>query len=84
MALTIIDLIVVCISIVTIKSTTIALYSFMGLFARSFLLDGIIESIGKTKYITIITHQSRPDRRLHFKRDKPRYTKIQCAGRIYG
>ena len=60
MALTIIDLIVVCISIVTIKSTTIALYSFMGLFARSFLLDGIIESIGKTKYITIITTNPDP------------------------
>ena len=27
----------------------------MGLFAKSFLLDSVIESIGKTKYITIIT-----------------------------
>lgn len=55
MALMIIDCIVVCVSIYTFKSATTALYSFMGLFAKSFLLDGVIESIGKTKYITIIT-----------------------------
>ena len=55
MALLIIDLIVVCVSIFTFKSITIALFSFMGLFAKSFLLDGVIESIGKRKYITIIT-----------------------------
>ena len=29
--------------------------SFLGLFARTFLLDGVIESFGKTKYLTIIT-----------------------------
>lgn len=55
MALMIIDLIVVCVSITAFKSPSTALYSFMGLFAKSFLLDGVIESIGKTKYITIIT-----------------------------
>lgn len=54
-ALLIIDLIVVCVSIFTFQNVEIALFSFMGLFTRSFLLDGIIESIGKTKYITIIT-----------------------------
>ena len=55
MALMIIDLMVVCVSIITFNSVTTALFSFMGLFAKSFLLDGVIESIGKTKYITIIT-----------------------------
>lgn len=56
-ALLIIDLIVVCISIFTFQNVEIALFSFMGLFAKSFLLDGVIESIGKTKYITIITNK---------------------------
>lgn len=60
MALMIIDLIVVCIAIVAFESVTTALFSFMGLFAKSFLLDGVIESIGKTKYITIITKNPEP------------------------
>lgn len=55
MALMVIDLIVICVSITAFKSVEIALYSFLGLFARTFLLDGVIENIGKTKYITIIT-----------------------------
>ena len=60
MALMIIDLIVVCVSIITFNDVTTALFSFMGLFAKSFLLDGVIESIGKTKYITIITKNPEP------------------------
>lgn len=55
MALLVIDLLIVCSSIFAFDSVKIALYSFLGLFAKSFLLDGVIESIGKTKYITIIT-----------------------------
>lgn len=54
MALMIIDMIVVCISFYTF-SVECALFSVLGLFTKSFLLDGVIESIGKTKYITIIT-----------------------------
>lgn len=37
----------------------ILLYSFMGLFAKSFLLDSVIEGLGRTKYLTVIT--SMPD-----------------------
>ena len=55
MALMLIDCGVVCVSITAFQSPSPALYSFMGLFAKSFLLDSVIESIGKTKYITIIT-----------------------------
>ena len=54
-SLLIVDLIICSVSIFTIGSVAISLYSFLGLFARTFLLDGIIESFGKTKYITIIT-----------------------------
>lgn len=53
-SLLIIDFIVVCISFYTFTVES-ALYSMLGLFAKSFLLDGVIESIGKTKYLTIIT-----------------------------
>ncbi|MDE6597169.1 MAG: YitT family protein [Clostridia bacterium] len=56
-SLLIVDLIVCSVSIFTVGSVAISLYSFLGLFARTFLLDGIIESFGKTKYITIITQK---------------------------
>lgn len=35
------------------------LYSILGLFAKAFLVDGVIENIGKSKYVTIIT--ARPE-----------------------
>ena len=54
MALMIIDMIVVLISFYTFDVDK-GLFSVLGLFTKSFLLDGVIESIGKTKYITIIT-----------------------------
>ena len=53
-ALFVVDFIVVSITIYSV-SIEIALYSFMGLFAKSFLLDSIIEGLGRTKYITVIT-----------------------------
>ena len=54
MALMIIDMIVVLVSVYTFDVDK-GLFSVLGLFTKSFLLDGVIESIGKTKYLTIIT-----------------------------
>ena len=34
---------------------TAGLFSILGLFSKAFIVDGVIENIGKTKYITIIT-----------------------------
>lgn len=34
---------------------TAGLFSVLGLFSKAFIIDGVIESIGKSKYITIIT-----------------------------
>ena len=53
-ALFIVDFIVICITLYSVDVET-ALYSFLGLFAKSFLLDSVIEGLGRTKYITIIT-----------------------------
>lgn len=58
-SLMIIDLLVICISIYTFNQLDLVFYSFLGLFARTFLLDGVIESFGKTKCLTIVT--SNPD-----------------------
>ena len=58
-SLLIIDLIVVCAAAFMFTNLETALFSFLALFLKSFLLDGVIESIVKTKYITIIT--TKPD-----------------------
>lgn len=42
-----------------IFGTQTGLYSILGLFMKAFLVDGVIESIGKSKYVTIIT--SKPE-----------------------
>ena len=39
---------------------TQGLYSLLGLFAKAFIIDGVIENIGKSKYITIITSTPQP------------------------
>ncbi len=36
---------------------TAGLYSMLGLFAKAFLIDGVIEDIGKSKYVTVITNE---------------------------
>ena len=53
-ALFLVDLTIVCITIYSV-SIEVALFSFMGLLIKSFLLDSVIEGLGRTKYITIIT-----------------------------
>ena len=83
-ALLIIDLIVVCVSIFTFQNLEIALFSFMGLFTRSFLLDGIIESIGKTKYITIITTNPEEISKYILEVIQHGYTKYDAEGGYTG
>ena len=34
------------------------LFSLLGLFAKAFLIDGVIEEIGKNKYVTVITNNA--------------------------
>jgi len=38
-----------------VSGITAGLFSILGLFAKAFIIDGVIENIGKSKYITIIT-----------------------------
>ena len=54
-ALTVADFIIACSSFFVFRSAEIGLYSILGLFVKSFLVDGIIESIGKNKFVTIIS-----------------------------
>lgn len=60
------------------------LFSMLGLFSKAFIVDGVIENIGKTKYITIIT--TMPDEigayiTTVMKRD---YTSYQAKGGYTG
>lgn len=52
-ALLVTDLAIACCSFSF--GMTAGLYSILGLFSKAFIVDGVIENIGKTKYITIIT-----------------------------
>ena len=56
-ALTVADFIIACSAFFVFKENAvqIGLYSVLGLFAKSFLVDGVIENIGKNKFLTIIT-----------------------------
>ena len=48
------DFLIACLSFWTF-GPTIGLLSVLGVFARTFVIDGIIENLAKTKYVTIIT-----------------------------
>lgn len=54
MALLVTDFIIAC-STFFIFGVQTGLYSVLGLFTKAFLVDSVIESIGKNKYVTIIT-----------------------------
>lgn len=55
-ALFAVDIVIACIPFFTYSAMPeIALFSMLGVFAKSFVIDGVIENITKTKYVTIIT-----------------------------
>lgn len=57
-ALTVADFIIACSSFFVFRSAEIGLYSLLGLFVKSFLVDGVIENIGKNKFVTIISEHA--------------------------
>lgn len=58
-ALLMTDILIAASSFFVFKDVKVGLYSILGLFAKSFLVDSVIESIVKSKYVTIIT--AKPD-----------------------
>ena len=53
-AMVVTDLIIAASTFLIFDITT-GLFSILGLFFKSFLVDGVIENIGKSKFVTIIT-----------------------------
>jgi uncharacterized membrane-anchored protein YitT (DUF2179 family) len=60
------------------------LYSILGLFAKAFLVDGVIESVGKSKYMTIITTNPEPIGEFIIKDMNRSYTKYEATGGYSG
>lgn len=84
-ALFAVDIVIACIPFFTYSSMPeIALYSMLGVFAKSFVIDGVIENITKTKYVTIITVN--PDIVSEVIRDYIHrgFTKMEGAGGFTG
>ena len=84
-ALFAVDIIIACVPFFTKWATPeIALYSMLGVFAKSFVIDGVIENITKTKYVTIITVN--PDIVSEVIRDYIHrgFTKMEGAGGFTG
>lgn len=48
------DFLIACLAFFTFDPLT-GLFSVLGIFAKSFVIDGVIENMAKTKYVTIIT-----------------------------
>lgn len=48
------DFLIACLAFFTFDVRT-GLFSVLGIFAKSFVIDGVIENLAKTKYVTIIT-----------------------------
>ncbi len=86
MSLLIIDFIVVTISFFSFMDYGVqtGLYSFLGLFTKSFLLDGVIEGMGKTKCITIITEHPEETGEYILKIIKHGYTTYDAEGGYTG
>lgn len=84
-ALFAVDILIACIPFFTYSSMPeIALFSMLGVFAKSFVIDGVIENITKTKYVTIITVN--PDIVAEVIRDHIHrgFTKIEGVGGFTG
>lgn len=82
-ALLLIELVVVGMTFFTFTIES-ALFSLLGLFAKSFIVDGVIESIGKTKYLTIITTCHEPISEFIIKEMKHSYTIYDAEGGYTG
>lgn len=83
-ALLITDFIIACSTFFVFNDVETGLYSILGLFTKAFLIDSVIENIGKSKYMTIITPH--PDRIEQFIIEKMHrgYTSYKATGGFTG
>lgn len=65
-------------------SVQAGLFSLLGLFSKAFIIDEVIESIGKSKYITIITTMPEEIGKLITEEMKRDYTAYKAVGGYTG
>lgn len=66
------------------QNPEVAMVSVLGVALRSFAIDGIIENIAKTKYVTIITEHPDVVGNIIFKEVNRGYTKYEAQGGYTG
>ena len=76
------DLVIACFAF--LFGVQAGLYSLLGLFAKAFVIDGVIENIGKTKYITIITTSPELVGKYIIEKMKRDYTSYKATGGYTG
>lgn len=83
-ALLMTDFVVAVSSFFVSRNISIGLFSLLGLFAKSFLVDAVIESISSSKYITIISSNPQEIEDYIIHHMKRSYTTYEATGGFTG
>lgn len=78
-ALMVVDFLIACIPFFTFTAA-IGMFSVLGVFAKSFVIDRVIDNITKTKYVTIITVQPEIVKEVILQNIKRGFTKFEAYG----
>ncbi len=86
-ALMAVDFLIACIPFFTFadpaginNNFSVGMYSVLGVFAKSFVIDGVIDNITKTKYVTIITVHPDVVKEVILQNIKRGFTKFEAYG----
>lgn len=86
-ALMAVDFLIACIPFFTFHDNalihnnfSVGMYSVLGVFAKSFVIDGVIDNITKTKYVTIITVNPDIVKEVILQNIKRGFTKFEAYG----
>ena len=66
------------------QDITTGLFSLLGLFTKAFLVDGVIENIGKSKYVTVITATPAPIQEYILQKMNRGFTSFKAQGGYTG
>lgn len=79
------DILIACLAFITVPDNpAIGLFSIVGVFAKSFVIDGVIDNMAKTKYVTIITANPEIVSQVILENIHRGYTKINGEGGYTG
>lgn len=76
------DVLIACLSFMT--SIEVGFFSLLGIFAKTFVIDGVIDNITKTKFVTIITVNPEIVAKVILENIKRGFTKYDAQGGYTG